>query len=60
VYVCNYEAAQIKEIDGKIVSWTDELKCKSCGMCVAACPAGARHMYDDKTNERINQAYASL
>jgi NADPH-dependent glutamate synthase beta subunit-like oxidoreductase len=60
VYVCNYDAAQIKEVDGKIVSWTDELKCKSCGMCVAACPAGARRMYDDKVNERINQVYASL
>jgi ferredoxin len=35
-------------------------KCKSCGMCVAACPSQARKMVDDDTAERIAKAYASL
>lgn len=60
VYVCNYDAVNIKETNEKIVSWTDELKCKSCGMCVAACPAGARQLVGDKTEGIIKEVYASL
>ncbi|HAV10520.1 MAG TPA: hypothetical protein DCX22_02755 [Dehalococcoidia bacterium] len=60
VYVCNYDAARLKEKDGKIISATDMFRCKSCGMCVAACPSGARKMVDDSTYERIAAVYESL
>jgi thioredoxin reductase/Fe-S-cluster-containing hydrogenase component 2 len=60
VYVCNYDAAGLKEVEGKIVSYTDELKCKSCGMCVAACPSGARSLAGDKTPARIEAVYSAL
>lgn len=60
VYVCNYDAAKVREVDGRIVSYTDELRCKSCGMCVAACPAGARRLVGDHTEERISEVYASI
>jgi NADPH-dependent glutamate synthase beta subunit-like oxidoreductase/ferredoxin len=60
VYVCNYDAARIKQVDGKLVSYTDELRCKSCGMCVAACPAGARSLSGDRTDQRVKETYAAL
>jgi NADPH-dependent glutamate synthase beta subunit-like oxidoreductase/NAD-dependent dihydropyrimidine dehydrogenase PreA subunit len=60
VYACNYYAARLVNISGKIVSETDMFKCKSCGMCVVACPSQARRMVDDDTAERIARVYASL
>ena len=60
VYACNYYAARLVNISGKITSETDMFKCKSCGMCVVACPSQARRMVDDDTAERIARVYASL
>ncbi len=59
-YACNYDAAGLKEVDGRLVSYTDELKCKSCGMCVAACPSGARSLSGDRTPARIQEVYSAL
>jgi len=59
-YACNYYAATLVSVDGKIVSKTDMFKCKSCGMCVVACPSEARRMVDDDTADKIAKAYASL
>jgi len=60
VYACNYYAARLVNIGGKITSETDMFKCKSCGMCVVACPSQARRMVDDDTTERIARVFASL
>jgi NADPH-dependent glutamate synthase beta subunit-like oxidoreductase/NAD-dependent dihydropyrimidine dehydrogenase PreA subunit len=60
VYACNYYAARLVNISGKITSETDMFKCKSCGMCVVACPSQARRMVDDDTAGRIARVYASL
>jgi NADPH-dependent glutamate synthase beta subunit-like oxidoreductase len=60
VYACNYHAAGLVNLNGRIISKTDMFRCKSCGMCVVACPSEARRMVDDDTAERISQVYASL
>ncbi len=53
---CNYNTCQLIEIEqiyeGRIigvkrVSNTDPVLCKACGMCVAACPSGARALEPD-------------
>lgn len=60
VYACNYDAARLIHLDGKIVSETDMFRCKSCGMCVASCPSDARSLVDDNTEERIARAFSLL
>lgn len=60
VYACNYYAARLVNIGGKITSETDMFRCKSCGMCVVACPSEARKMVDGDVAERIAEVYASL
>jgi NADPH-dependent glutamate synthase beta subunit-like oxidoreductase/NAD-dependent dihydropyrimidine dehydrogenase PreA subunit len=60
VNACNYDAARLIHMNGKIVSETDMFRCKSCGMCVATCPSDARSMVDDNTEARIAEAYAEL
>jgi len=47
VGACNYDAVQLKETNGRLISSTDTFKCKACGMCVSACPAGARELVPD-------------
>ena len=58
--VCYYSSAQLKEVQGKRKSTTDMFKCKSCGMCVVACPSGARELIGCNMETRIQEAYASL
>jgi Pyruvate/2-oxoacid:ferredoxin oxidoreductase delta subunit len=60
VYVCNYDAAQLKHVEEKLISTTDMFKCKSCGMCVVACPSQARSLVADDTERRIEAAIANL
>ncbi len=60
VYVCNYDAAQLKHVEEKLISATDMFKCKSCGMCVVACPSQARSLVADDTERRIEAAIANL
>ncbi len=60
VYACNYYAARLVNIGGKITSETDMFRCKSCGMCVVACPSEARKMGDGDMAERIAAVYSSL
>ncbi|MDD5509247.1 MAG: FAD-dependent oxidoreductase [Dehalococcoidales bacterium] len=60
VYACNYEAAQLKEVEERLVSTTDMFRCKSCGMCVVACPSHARKLVEDDTEKRIETALATL
>jgi NADPH-dependent glutamate synthase beta subunit-like oxidoreductase/NAD-dependent dihydropyrimidine dehydrogenase PreA subunit len=58
--VCYYSSAQLKEVQGKRKSTTDMFKCKSCGMCVVACPSGARELTGCNMEKRIQEVYASL
>ena len=58
--VCYYSSAQLKEVQGKRKSTTDMFKCKSCGMCVVACPSGARELTGCNMENRIQEVYASL
>jgi len=44
----------------KVVSETDMFRCKSCGMCVVACPSEARKMVDEDIADTIAKVYASL
>ena len=60
VYVCNYDAAQLKHVEEKLISTTDMFKCKSCGLCVVACPSQARSLVADDTERRIEAAIANL
>ena len=60
VSVCNYDAAQSKDIETKRISTTDTFKCKSCGMCIVACPSNARKLVGDNMEKRIEAVYASL
>jgi len=58
--VCYYSSAQLKEVEGKRKSTTDMFKCKSCGMCVVACPSAARELTGCNMEKRIQEVYASL
>jgi heterodisulfide reductase subunit A-like polyferredoxin len=60
VYACNYNAAHLIDTEGRILSATDMFKCKSCGMCVVACPSDARKLVEDDTEQRIAKVVASL
>ncbi|MEW5722586.1 MAG: FAD-dependent oxidoreductase [Thermodesulfobacteriota bacterium] len=57
---CLYGAAQLKMVEGKMVSITDMFRCKSCGICVVSCPSGARKMVGDRMEQIIKDVYASL
>jgi NADPH-dependent glutamate synthase beta subunit-like oxidoreductase len=58
--VCPYEAARIKLVDGKVISYTDSFSCKGCGMCVVACPAQARELVGDDMGRKIEKVLASI
>jgi len=60
VYACNYDSAQLKEIEGRMVSTTDMFRCKSCGICVVACPSHARKLVEDDTEKRIETVLGTL
>jgi ferredoxin len=60
VSVCYYNAAQLREEEGKRRSITDTFKCKSCGMCVSTCPSGARVLVGDGMTKRIEETYAAV
>ncbi|MEW5734731.1 MAG: FAD-dependent oxidoreductase [Thermodesulfobacteriota bacterium] len=53
---CYYDAAKIKEQEGKRVSTTDIFRCKSCGMCVVACPSGARKLVGEDLDAAVAAA----
>jgi len=40
VNLCPYNAIEIIEYKGRLVSEINQVLCKGCGTCVAACPAG--------------------
>ena len=46
VPLCSYDANKLVETDKGLVSVVDNLRCKRCGVCTAACPAGARTIRD--------------
>lgn len=58
--ICYYGSAHLKEVEGKRKSTTDMFKCKSCGMCVVACPSGVRKLVNGDMENNISKVYASL
>jgi len=60
VSVCYYGAALSKDIESKRISITDTFKCKSCGMCVVACPSNARRLVGDSLEQRVDTVLSAL
>jgi heterodisulfide reductase subunit A len=42
--MCPYNAITYEEKDGHLVAITDDVACKGCGACAAACPSGAMQL----------------
>jgi heterodisulfide reductase subunit A len=61
--ICPYNALEMKEKDGKIVTYTIEALCKgcgACGACGAACPTKAITMGHSTNEEILAQIQAIL
>ena len=50
--LCPYSAISMVEWNGRQVAQVNEVLCKGCGACVAACPAGAATQYGF-TNDQV-------
>jgi len=58
--VCEYNAIEMKEKDGKLVSSVLEALCKGCGVCGSTCPTGAVSMLHFTDEEILAQVRAAL
>ena len=57
--VCEFNAIEIIEEDGKVHSHVIEEVCKGCGVCVSTCPSGAitaGHFTDDEILAQVRAA----
>jgi heterodisulfide reductase subunit A len=43
--LCPYHAIEMVDFNGRLVAHVNEVVCKGCGACAAACPAGAATQY---------------
>jgi heterodisulfide reductase subunit A len=43
--LCPYHAIKMVDFNGRLVAHVNEVVCKGCGACAAACPAGAATQY---------------
>jgi len=59
VTVCGYDAPKLEKSDKGLVAVIDDLKCKRCGLCASACPAGAIITTDGLVETTAN-IYAAL
>jgi heterodisulfide reductase subunit A len=41
VDTCPFQAIELVEHNGHMIAHVNEIVCKGCGTCVAACPSGA-------------------
>ncbi len=58
--VCEFNAIEMIEEDGKIHSHVIEEICKGCGVCVSTCPSGAitaGHFTDDEILAQVRTAF---
>jgi len=58
--VCEYNAIEMKEVDGKLRAHVLEALCKGCGVCGSSCPTGAISMLHFTDNQILAQVRASL
>jgi heterodisulfide reductase subunit A-like polyferredoxin len=57
--MCPFDAIQLEKSDEGLIAVINDLKCKRCGLCVTACPAGAVTIKDSFL-ETVANAFASL
>ncbi|MFB0559282.1 MAG: FAD-dependent oxidoreductase [Dehalococcoidales bacterium] len=58
--LCSYDAIQLVESNEKLRAVIDDLKCKRCGTCSAACPAGAISIKHFTTEQIIDEIEGAL
>ena len=58
--VCEYNAIEMKEVNGKLRAHVLEALCKGCGVCGASCPAGAISMLHFTDDQILAQVRAAL
>ncbi|MBN1683599.1 CoB--CoM heterodisulfide reductase iron-sulfur subunit A family protein [Candidatus Bathyarchaeota archaeon] len=61
--VCEYNAIEIRNIEGKMRSHIIPEICKGCGVCAATCPSGAitiGHFTDDEILSQIKNAFKEV
>jgi len=58
--LCEYNAIEMTEVDGKSRAHILEALCKGCGVCGSACPTGAISMLHFTDDQVIAQVRAAL
>jgi len=58
--LCEYNAIEIREVNGKMRAHVLEALCKGCGVCGSACPTGAISMLHFTDEQIIAQVKAAL
>jgi len=58
--LCEYNAIEMKEVDGKLRAHILEALCKGCGVCGSSCPTGAISMLHFTGNQILAQIRAVL
>ncbi|MCZ2856850.1 MAG: FAD-dependent oxidoreductase, partial [Candidatus Bathyarchaeota archaeon] len=58
--ICEYNAIEIKEVNGKLRAHVLEALCKGCGVCGSSCPAGAISMLHFTDDQILAQVRAAL
>jgi heterodisulfide reductase subunit A len=57
---CPYSAIEVIDLDGRRVSRVNEVLCKGCGTCVAACPSGIASQHGFTFEQMIAEIEGAL